>query len=195
MKRTHTTLPVMAAILFSTTSALAAGSGMPGDNGKPGGTGIPAVPTGQPNANPRPPQPKPARAPAVEVALTAVKAIAEACKQYPLGIAVVNSVGEPILVYIPDGSRTMHSYGAIRKAYSAVTFKAPTSEFISKSQQDAAVADKVKADPNLVAYGGGIPLKVGDEIIGAIGVSGAEPGGHDEECGLIGLEKIKGQLK
>lgn len=194
MQQSHATLAVMAAFLFSTASALAAGSGMPGDNGKPAGTGIPAVPTGQPAA-PRPPQPKPARAPAVEVALTAVKAIAEACKQYPLGIAVVNSVGEPILVYIPDGSRTMHSYGAIRKAYSAVTFKAPTSEFISKAQQDIAVADKVKADPNLVAFGGGIPLKVGDEIIGAIGVSGAEPGGHDEECGLIGLEKIKGQLK
>jgi uncharacterized protein GlcG (DUF336 family) len=36
---------------------------------------------------------------------------------------------------------------------------------------------------------------VGDEIIGAIGVSGAEPGRHDNECGLIGVEKIKNQLK
>jgi uncharacterized protein GlcG (DUF336 family) len=36
---------------------------------------------------------------------------------------------------------------------------------------------------------------VGDKLVGAIGVSGAEPGGHDEECGLVGLEKIKSDLK
>jgi uncharacterized protein GlcG (DUF336 family) len=46
-----------------------------------------------------------------------------------------------------------------------------------------------------MAFSGGILLKAGDEIIGAIGVSGAEPGGHDEECALKGLEKIKSQLK
>ena len=194
MKRAHAAL-AGTAILICTSAALAAGSGMPGDNGKPGGSGIPAVPVPGATPAPRPPDPKPPRGPAVEVALAAAHAIADACKQYPLGIAVVNSAGEPILVYIPDGSRTMHTYGAIRKAYSAVTFKAPTSEFISKAQQDPEVAARIKADPNLVAFGGGIPLKVGDEIIGAIGVSGAEPGGHDQECGLIGLEKIRGQLK
>jgi uncharacterized protein GlcG (DUF336 family) len=36
---------------------------------------------------------------------------------------------------------------------------------------------------------------VGNDIIGAIGISGAEPGGHDDECGQIGVDKIKGQLK
>jgi uncharacterized protein GlcG (DUF336 family) len=64
-----------------------------------------------------------------------------------------------------------------------------------KAQQDPKFAAKVRADPNLITFGGGIPLKVGNEIVGAIGVGGAEPGGHDEECGLKGLAAIKDQLK
>jgi uncharacterized protein GlcG (DUF336 family) len=195
MKRTHITLAGMAAILLSTTAALAAEDRLPGDGGRGANGGI--LPT-TPQVIPATPAPRPkvARAPSAELALAAAKAIAEGCKQYPLGVAVVNSEGVPILVYIPDGSRASHTYTAIRKAYSAVTFKAPTSQFTAKAQQgDAEVLAKLQADPNLMSYSGGIPLKVGDEIIGAIGVSGAEPGRHDEECGLIGLEKIKGQLK
>jgi uncharacterized protein GlcG (DUF336 family) len=36
---------------------------------------------------------------------------------------------------------------------------------------------------------------VGDEIIGAIGVSGAEPSSIDEKCANAGLEKIKALVK
>ncbi len=195
MKQTHATLAVMAAILLSTSSALAEGDRLPGDNGRGVNGGIlPTTPQVIP-ATPAP-WPKVTRAPSIELAMVAAKAIAEGCKQFPLGVAVVNSEGAPILTYIPDGARAGHTFTAIRKAYSAVTLKAPTSQFTAKAQQgDADILAKLKADPNLMSYAGGIPLKVGDEIIGAIGVSGAEPGRHDERCGLIGLEKIKDQLK
>ena len=188
------TLSTLAIVLVSTT-ALAAGDLLPGDGGRGANGGIlPTTPQVIP-ATPAP-WPKAARAPSIELAMTAAKAIVEGCKQYPLGVAVVNSEGQPILTYIPDGARSSHTYTAIRKAYSAVTLKAPTSQFTVKAQQgDADILAKLKADPNLMSYSGGIPLKVGDEIIGAIGVSGAEPGRHDEECGLKGLEKIKDQLK
>jgi uncharacterized protein GlcG (DUF336 family) len=136
-----------------------------------------------------------APAPPVELVLQAVQAIAQACKQYPLGVAVVNSQGAPILVYIPDGSEAAHTYTAIRKAYTTVKFKVPTSDLTIRAAQDPQFAAMIKADPNLIAFKGGIPLKAGNDIIGAIGVSGAEPGGHDEECGMIGVAKIKDQLK
>ena len=84
---------------------------------------------------------------------------------------------------------------ALRKGYTAVTFKTPTSQLAAKAQQDASFAAQIKTDPSFMAYSGAILLKVGDEIIGAIAVSGAEPGHHDEECALIGLEKIRNQLK
>jgi uncharacterized protein GlcG (DUF336 family) len=173
---------------------MAAGDLLPGDAGRSNGGVLSTAPQVIP-ATPAPPV-KVARAPSVELALVAAKAIAEGCKQYPLGVAVVNSEGVPILIYIPDGSRASHAYTAIRKAYSAVTLKSLTSQYTVKAQQgDAEILAKLKADPNLMAYIGGIPLMVGDDIIGAIGVSGAEPGRHDQECGMIGLEKIKSQLK
>lgn len=195
MKNIHSTLAGTVAILLSISCALAAGDMLPGDGGRGASGGILSTAPQVIPATPAP-WPKVARAPSVELALVAAKAIAEGCKQYPLGVAVVNSEGVPILVYIPDGARATHTYTAIRKAYSAVMLKAPTLQFTAKAQQgDPDILAKLKADPNLMSYGGGIPLMVGEEIIGAIGVSGAEPGRHDNECGLIGLEKIKGQLK
>jgi len=187
---------VVAAILMA-SSVQATGSGLPGDVARPGDNGVP-----WPNPQPtpglpslRPPPPPAVPAPPVELALQAAQAIAQACKQYPLGVAVVNSEGNPILVYIPDGSEAHHTYTAIRKAYTTVKFKVPTSDLRIRANQDPQFAAVVKADPNLIAFKGGIPLKVGNDIIGAIGVSGAEPGGHDEECGMIGVARIKDSLR
>jgi uncharacterized protein GlcG (DUF336 family) len=189
----HKLLSVLMAgttILAPPWLALGQSSGLPGDHGRIM-DGISPV-----NPPPRPPVPRAtARAPAITLALKAAQTIAQDCKQYPLGVAVVNAQGEPILIYTPDGSDPSRGYSALRKAYTAVTFKADTSQLVTKAQQDADFAAKIKADPNLAAFKGGILLMAGDEIIGAIGVSGAEPGGHDEECGLKGLEKIKGKLK
>jgi uncharacterized protein GlcG (DUF336 family) len=136
-----------------------------------------------------------ARAPAIALAVEAAQAIASGCKQYALGVAVVNAAGEPILVYLPDGSGSSHGYTAIRKAYTAAKLKTDTTPLVEKAQKDPDFAATIKADPNLMAFHGGLLLKVGTEVIGAIGVSGAEPGGHDDECGTIGLNKIKNRLK
>ena len=188
------------ATVLTASSVLSAGSELPGDVARPGDNGVPR-PNLQPTpAVPAPSPPPPPAAPAlpIELALQAAQAIAQACKQYPLGVAVVNSEGAPILVYIPDGSEAAHTYTAIRKAYTTVKFKVPTSDLTIRAAQDPHFAATIKADPNLIAFKGGIPLKSGNGIIGAIGaigVSGAEPGGHDEECGMIGIAKIKDQLK
>ncbi len=136
-----------------------------------------------------------APAPSLALALKAAEAISDACKQYPLGVAIVDSQGVAKLIYVPDRSEAWHGYSAVRKAYTAVTFQTDTSKLVTRAQSDPDFAAKVKADPNLQAFSGGIVLKVGDKVIGAIGVSGAEPGGHDEECGLAGLAKIKDELK
>jgi uncharacterized protein GlcG (DUF336 family) len=184
-----------AAMALSAPALLAADAAgaLPGDHGKGATQGLwPANPPAQ-DMSPRPPTR--VRAPSVELALKAAQAIAQGCKQYRLGVTIVNAEGVPILVYIPDGSEANHAYTALRKAYSAVMFKVPTSQITARAQQDPEFANKIKADPNLMSYSGGVVLKVGDEVIGAIGVSGAEPGHHDEECGLIGLAKIKSELK
>jgi uncharacterized protein GlcG (DUF336 family) len=112
-------------------------------------------------------------------------------------VAVVNAAGEPILTYIPDRSNPNHAYIALRKAYSAVTLKASTAQITAKSQADPDLAAQIKADPNLMSHAGGVLLKVGDKIVGAIGVSGANDatGRYDDECAQFGVAKIKNRLK
>ena len=45
----------------------------------------------------------------------------------------------------------------------------------------------------VLALGGGLPIKVGDEIVGAVGVSGTP--GKDDDCSQAGIDKVADQLK
>ena len=172
---------VLAATLVAGSASAAppsaTGSGFPGDMGRP----TPEGPA--------------AKAPSIDLALEAAKAAVEACKGYHVGISVIDANGAPKLYYIPDGTGGSHAYTGFRKAYAALTFKMPTSQVSALAKTDSTVAAKIAADTNLLSWAGGIPLKVGDEVIGAIGVSGAEPSSKDEECGLVGVNKIKDRLK
>jgi uncharacterized protein GlcG (DUF336 family) len=47
--------------------------------------------------------------------------------------------------------------------------------------------------PNLVAVG--VPIKVGNEVIGAVWVSGAPGGENDEVCANAGIAKVAGSLQ
>jgi uncharacterized protein GlcG (DUF336 family) len=189
---------VLAVLSMNSFAAAADGADrLPGDRGRMAGGVLPSGPP--PGSGPGGPPMMPhssARAPAIALAVEAAQAIAAGCKQYAsLGIAVVNAAGEPVLMYLPDGSEPSHGYTAIRKAYTAAKLKTDTTALVEKAQKDSDFAATIKADPNLMAFHGGLLLQVGGEVIGAIGVSGAEPGGHDDECGTIGLNKIKDRLK
>ena len=48
---------------------------------------------------------------------------------------------------------------------------------------------------NIVPAHGALPIKIGDEVIGAIGISGAPGGDKDEACSKAGIEKVADQLK
>lgn len=175
----------------TTTGSPTPGSGFPGDMGRPF-NGLPFPPGPLP---PRPPERPLPTAPSIDLALEAAKAIVAACKGYHVGVSVIDSAGTPKLYYIPDGTDGSHAYTGFRKAYTALIFKMPTSQVGALTKTDPGVVAKIKADPNLLTFAGGLPLTAGGEVIGAIGVSGAEPSSKDEECGLVGLNKIKDRLK
>jgi len=48
---------------------------------------------------------------------------------------------------------------------------------------------------NVLGVPGGLPIKIGDETIGGIGVAGAPGDSGDEGCAAAGIEKIKDELK
>jgi uncharacterized protein GlcG (DUF336 family) len=188
-------LVVGSALIIACVAAGAAstptGSGFPGDKGRPF-DGLPFPPGPPP---PRPPERPLPRSPALDVSLEAAKAIVEACKGYHVGVSFIDAAGTPKLYYIPDGTDGSHAYTGFRKAFTALTFKMPTSQVGALTKTDPAVVARIKADPNLLTFAGGMVLKAGDEVIGAVGVSGAEPSAKDEECGLVGIGKIKDRLK
>ena len=62
------------------------------------------------------------------------------------------------------------------------------------SQKNPAAANLGQI-PGYLLLGGGVPVRVGNEFIGAVGICGA-PGGHlDEACAMAALDKVKDALK
>ena len=88
-----------------------------------------------------------------------------------------------------------HTLEASRlKAYTSASAKNTTLAMMDSAQKNPAAANLVYI-PGYLLLGGGVPVKAGNEVIGAIGVGGA-PGGHlDEQCAVAALAKVQDQLK
>jgi uncharacterized protein GlcG (DUF336 family) len=80
------------------------------------------------------------------------------------------------------------------KAYTSASAKNATLAMMEAAQKNPAAANLVHI-PGFLLLGGGVPIRAGNEVIGAVGVGGA-PGGHlDEQCAIAALEQVKGQLQ
>jgi uncharacterized protein GlcG (DUF336 family) len=90
------------------------------------------------------------------------------------------------------GAHTLDS--AFSKAFTAASFKTDTSGLVERAKSNPVLVNLFKL-PRLLLLGGGIVIKVGDEVIGAIGAAGAPGGDLDDACAQAGLDKIKDQLK
>jgi uncharacterized protein GlcG (DUF336 family) len=91
------------------------------------------------------------------------------------------------------GSHTLDS--AFSKAYTAASFKSDTSALVERSKTAPALANLLNRLPNLVLFGGGIVIKAGDEVVGAIGAAGAPGAELEDACAKAGVDKIQDQLK
>ncbi|MFY3384600.1 GlcG/HbpS family heme-binding protein [Paracidovorax sp. MALMAid1276] len=88
-----------------------------------------------------------------------------------------------------------HTLEASRlKAYTSASAKNTTLAIMEASQKNPAAANLGQI-PGYLLLGGGVPVKVGNEVIGAVGVGGA-PGGHlDEQCAVAAIAKVQDQIK
>ena len=144
------------------------------------------------------PAPAPAaRGPSLKLALEAAQKALDPCKglDQKVGVTVVDSAGILKVVLATDGASTRGVASSTNKALTSLAFTASTSELGDKIKSDAALAEKVAANPNYNTHAGGLLLKVGDDVIGAIGVGGAKGSEKDEACALAGLNKVKRRLK
>jgi uncharacterized protein GlcG (DUF336 family) len=145
----------------------------------------------------------PARGPEFALALEAAQAALAACAANGVkeAVSVVDSAGISRLMLAADGAANIEIETSQKKAATAVALKAATSEIAEGMEKDPAFRAKIEADKTLFPRPGGLPLTVGNKVIGAIGASGAArlngvPGGvRDEACAKAGLDQIKTRLK
>ena len=98
-----------------------------------------------------------------------------------------------VLVQLRGDNTGPHTIeNSFRKAYTARTFRAPSADFLKRVQRDPA-AHASEEYTRVLALPGGLPIKVGDDVVGAVGVSGSP--GKDDDCGQAGINKVADQLK
>lgn len=113
---------------------------------------------------------------------------------YAVTATVVDRAGTVRAVQRADNAGP-HTLEASRlKAYTSASAKNSTGAIMEASQKNPAAANLGQI-PGYLLLGGGVPVKVGSEVIGAVGVGGA-PGGHlDEQCAQAALTKVASQLQ
>ena len=78
---------------------------------------------------------------------------------------------------------------AQNKAYTAL-FGVSTQEFFDFIQSDPSLLSGIPTLARVAAWGGGFPIKVNGEVVGAIGVSGAPTVQNDVDCATAALTLV-----
>ena len=113
---------------------------------------------------------------------------------YAVTATVVDRAGSMRAVQRADNAGPHTLAASQEKAFTSASAKNTTLAMMEGAQKNPAAANLVYI-PGFLLVGGGVPIKVGNEVIGAVGVGGA-PGGHlDEQCAMAGIEKVKELLK
>ena len=105
-------------------------------------------------------------------------------------IAICGPDGNPIAVHVMDGAFLVSFDVALKKAYTSVAVKMTTMELSKLAQPGGTFYGVDKMDGGkIVIFGGGVPIKVGDTIIGGLGVSGGT-GEEDHSLAEYGLSVL-----
>jgi uncharacterized protein GlcG (DUF336 family) len=129
------------------------------------------------------------------LAVEAAEATIAACKAqtYLVTALVADATGKPIVMIVGDGARYLTTEVTRRKAYTAALWKMSSGDFAKRFPTPTGF-NPVIYDPQLAGGQGALPIKVGDDTIGAIAAAGAPGGDKDEACAQAGLDKIKDRL-
>jgi uncharacterized protein GlcG (DUF336 family) len=115
-------------------------------------------------------------------------------------ITVLDRSGAVRLTYRDDDAEPHTAENSYRKAYTARTTRAPSAEMAKRLAASPGALPQVY-QTGISAQAGALPIKVGDDVIGSIGVSGTpgRPGVAggigDEACAKAGIDKVADRLK
>ena len=129
---------------------------------------------------------------AVEAASETVAACAK--QSYHETAQVVDADGVIIATVRGDGAGAHSLDSALDKAFTAASFKNDTLALSERAKGEDSIAPLAKL-PHVMFFGGGVPIKLGDEVIGAVGAAGAPGAKLDDACARAGIDKIKDRLQ
>ena len=135
-----------------------------------------------------------------DVSLGLAQAIAQGaidqCRKdgFRVTVTVMNRAGQVVVVLRDDGTSPHTVDTSRRKAYTAVALRRPISELAQIIASNPGAAG-LKDISDVIVLNGGLPIRVGDEVIGSVGVGGSPSGDRDEACAKAGLDKVADQLK
>ncbi|MCJ9709134.1 heme-binding protein [Bordetella hinzii] len=102
-------------------------------------------------------------------------------KGYHVTASVVDRAGVLKALSRADNAGPHTIEGSRPKAYTSASAKLPTLAMMENAQKNPGAANLTDI-PGFLLLGGGVPVKSGDTVIGAIGVAGAPGGNLDAEC-------------
>jgi uncharacterized protein GlcG (DUF336 family) len=131
----------------------------------------------------------------VTLAIEAAEAAMASCRGqgYNISVAIVDRAGDLRLLVVGEGASSLSRALSRRKAYTSAMRRTTTAD-LAKQVATPGAFNPTLYDTRMVTALGGVPIKVGNETIGAIGVSGAPGGDKDEACANAGLAKIGDRL-
>jgi uncharacterized protein GlcG (DUF336 family) len=109
---------------------------------------------------------------------------------YRVSVTVVDQGGNIRAVLRQDGAGPHTLESSRKKAYTSASMKQPTAKLAGLIAKMPALQGLQRMNEHMLLLAGGLPIKIGDDMVGGIGVGGA-PGGHlDAACAQAGLDSI-----
>lgn len=113
---------------------------------------------------------------------------------YNVAATVVDRSGVVRVMMRADNAGPHTPAASQAKAFTSASSRTPTTTMLENVQKNPAAATLVNI-PGFLILGGGVPIRAGNDVIGAVGVGGAPGGALDEQCALAGIDKVKDQLR
>jgi uncharacterized protein GlcG (DUF336 family) len=130
-----------------------------------------------------------------QMANAMVLAAIEQCQKdgYKVSASVVDRSGAQVAFLRDPASGPHTAESSRRKAFTSSSFGMTSAAFTALTANPGAAG--LKDLHGVFALAGGVPIKIGNEVIGGIGVGGAPGGDKDEACASAGVAKVADQLK
>jgi len=132
----------------------------------------------------------------LQLALQIANAAMAQCKAdgYDVTAAVVDRAGDLKVLLRADTANPHNADLARRKAYTSRTFKVPSMEVAKRTNGPTELSGQ-RFLVDIIPLGGGLPINVGNDTIGAIGISGSPNQEGDEKCASAALASVASSLR